>query len=247
MRVLIANNSGAEARRLAARFPDRIGHIYGPDGFRGPFAEFPYALDNGAWPAFTRSVAFDALAYRGLIARATAAAIVPMWPAVPDVVCDRDATIEAWYRWAPELRAYGYPLAFVVQNGMTHDDVPASADLVFVGGSTEWKWETVAYWCEHFPRVHVGRVNMERLLWQAHRAGAESCDGSGWFRGDRSQLDGLWYYLADSSEHQNDAAHGPMQPRLFAGVAVESRANSCKNDREIPGEMPVLVGQKDGI
>lgn len=216
MRVLIANNSGREARRLAAVFPDRVGHIYGPGGWRGPFAEFPYALDNGAWPAFVKDQPFDESAYRSLVALAASATIAPLWAAVPDVVCDKDATVASWYRWAPELRACGWPLAFVVQNGMERQDVPASADLVFVGGSTEWKWETVGYWCERFPRVHVGRVNTERLLWQAHRAGAESCDGSGWFRGDRTQLDGLWYYLADSTDMPHDAAHGPHQPRLFA-------------------------------
>ena len=216
MRVLVANNSGREARRLAARFPDRIGHIYGPDGWRGPFTEFPYVLDNGAWPAFIRGTPFDDAAYDGLIARAAAADIAPLWIAVPDVVCDKDATLESWYRRAPLLRARGWPLAFVVQNGMTKEDVPGGADVLFVGGSTEWKWETAPYWCEHFARVHVGRVNTERLLWQAHRAGAESCDGSGWFRGDRRQLDGLWYYLADSSGSEHDAAHGPSQPRLFA-------------------------------
>jgi hypothetical protein len=216
MIVMIANNSGREARRLAAKFPGRIGHIYGPAGWRGPFPEFPYALDNGAFPAFRHGRPFDVGAYNALVTRAVATPIPPRWIAVPDVVLERDATIASWHRWAAHLRQFGWPLAFVVQNGMTASDVPPSADLVFVGGSTEWKWETVRYWCEHFPRVHVGRVNTERLLWQAHRAGAESCDGSGWFRGDRSQLDGLWYYLADSSDLPHDAAHGPLQPRLFA-------------------------------
>lgn len=216
MRVMVANNSGREARHLAAKFPGRIGHIYGPDGWRGPFAEFPYVLDNGAWPAFVRSKPFDDAAYQRLIGRAALASIAPDWIAVPDVVCDKDATIENWYRRAPELRKLGWPLAFVVQNGMVKEDVPAGADVVFVGGSTEWKWGTVTYWCQHFPRVHVGRVNTEKLLWQAHRAGAESCDGSGWFRGDRAQLDGLWYYLADSEGLDADPTHGPAQPRLFA-------------------------------
>lgn len=34
-------------------------------------------------------------------------------------------------------------------------------------------------------------------------------------RGKRRQLDGLWYYLADT-EGLEDAAHGPMQRRMFA-------------------------------
>ena len=51
----------------------------------------------------------------------------------------------------------------------------------------------------NFKRVHVGRVNTYRLLWLAHEAGAESCDGTGWFRGDRKQLQGLIDYLQESS------------------------------------------------
>lgn len=220
MKVMVANNSGAEARRLARAFPGRVGHLYGPGGWRGPFPEFPYALDNGAFPAWTAGRELDADAFRGLCAKAAAASVAPDWVAVPDVVCDRARTLAAWRQWSPELREFGWPLAFVVQDGMTPSDVPRDAAVVFVGGSTRWKRETARLWCEHFPRVHVGRVNTERWLWRYHRAGAESCDGSGWFRGDRSQLDGLWYFLADTEGLEADAAHGPMQPRLFARGAA---------------------------
>ncbi len=222
MRVLLANNSGREARRLAVRFPDRIGHLYGPTSKRGPFPEFEFwGGDNDAWPDFTNERTFVPERFRGFLRWAAAAKIPPQWMLVRDKVADREETLRLWKLWAPEMFNMGFRhLAFAVQNGMRKSDVPPSASVVFVGGSTEWKWETVQYWCEHFPRVHVGRVNMERLLWQAHRAGAESCDGSGWFRGDRSQLDGLWYYLADSSNMPHDAAHGPHQPRLFAAGTV---------------------------
>ena len=45
--------------------------------------------------------------------------------------------------------------------------------------------------------MHVGRVNTERRLWQCARLGAESCDGTGFFRGDPVQL---WFLdLAEGS------------------------------------------------
>lgn len=216
--VMLANNSGREARRLAAAYPGRIGHLYGPGGWRGPFPEFPHALDNGAFPAWRAGRELDAEQFLAHCDRAARATIAPRWVAVPDVVCDRDRTLARWDRWAPELTArFGWPLAFVVQNGMTPADLPAAAAVVFVGGDTAWKRETTAMWCAAHPRVHVGRVNGERDLWRYHRAGAESCDGTGWFRGDRRQLDGLWYYLADSSGRAADI--GPSQPRLFTNVA----------------------------
>jgi hypothetical protein len=220
VRILVSNNSGKEARALANAFPTRIGHLYSPGAFRGPFAEFPYAIDNGAFPAWSRGEAFDADAFRRLLDRVSRAPIAPLWVAVPDVVANREQTLDAWRAWRVEVAAYGWPLAFVVQDGMTAGDVPPDAAVVFVGGSTRWKWDTVAMWCAAFPRVHVGRVNMERLLWQIHRAGAESCDGTGWFRGDRSQLDGLWYYLADSAGLEDDPAHGATQLRLFTSPRV---------------------------
>jgi hypothetical protein len=82
---------------------------------------------------------------------------------------------------------------------MSAADVPHGASVVFVGGSTAWKWRTVSNWCRDFPRVHVGRANTYKRLWQCHEVGAESCDGTGWMRGDQKQLRGLFEYLAESS------------------------------------------------
>jgi hypothetical protein len=211
MLVMIANNTGREARRLLETFPDRIGHIYSPGGFRGPWQN--YGVDNGAFTEWSKGRPFQSAPFIALLNRLKTAAHAPRWVAVPDVVTDKEGTLERWREWEPRLREYGWPLAFVVQNGMKAIDVPASADAIFVGGDTEWKQATAHYWCERFARVHVGRVNGEKDLWRYHRAGAESCDGTGWFRGARKQLDGLWYYLADT-EGEQDAAHGPMQPRF---------------------------------
>ena len=212
MRVYLAGNCGREAYRLRDTFPDRIGHLYAPGGFKSPWPN--YALDNGAFAEWSKGKPFDADKFRKLCDRAQLEH-KPQWVAVPDVVTDRSATLRRWDEWAPELEARGWPLAFVVQDGMRAIDIPHNAAVLFVGGSTEWKQETAEYWCENHPRVHIGRVNGERDLWRYHRLGAESCDGTGWFRGRRRQLDGLWYYLADS-EGLDDAAHGPMQSRLFS-------------------------------
>jgi hypothetical protein len=211
MLVMIANNVGAEAKRLRETYPERIGHIYSPGGFKTPWPH--YAIDNGAFSAWTKGTVFDADAFRRLLERAAKAPTSPRFVAVPDVVASAERTLESWHRWLPELRAYGWPLAFVVQDGMLVRDIPGDAAVIFVGGTTEWKQQTAGRWCGMFPNVHIGRVNSEGDLWRYHRLGAESCDGTGWFRGRRRQLDGLWYYLADS-EGLDDAAHGPMQRRI---------------------------------
>ena len=64
---------------------------------------------------------------------------------------------------------------------------------MFVGGSTEWKYWAVKEFSPRFP-THVGRVNGNHL-WFCYCAGAVSCDGSGWFRGDHKQLAKLLEYL----------------------------------------------------
>jgi hypothetical protein len=87
---------------------------------------------------------------------------------------------------------------------MTPQDVPSDADVIFVGGSTDWKRRTMSMWCEVFDRVHVGRINTERWLWECDEAGAESCDGTGWFRGRQAQLDGLLSYLSRSRQGQRN-------------------------------------------
>jgi hypothetical protein len=134
----------------------------------------------------------------------------PLWIAVPDVVCDRVQTLRQWTEWEPFLRQCypRIPLAFVVQDGMTQADVPASAEVVFVGGSTEWKRQNIDLFVKSFDgcngrsrkRIHVGRINTWRWLWFCHDAGVTSVDGSGYFRGDGKQLNDLKLYLQTCSE-----------------------------------------------
>ena len=101
---------------------------------------------------------------------------------MPDVVADREATIAKWAQYLPVVKSHGFLAAFAVQDGMTVADVPSDADVVFVGGTKAWKWATVEMWVKSFPRVHVGRVNGRKSLWICENLGAESVDGTGWFR-----------------------------------------------------------------
>lgn len=146
----------------------------------------PYALDNDIFVTWSEGKPWsERLFFEGLDRvrlEATREGCRPRWVAVPDRVADRRATLEQWDHYAPRVAAYGWPLAFVVQDGMTPRDIPGGADVVFVGGSTEWKWRTVEMWCETGRRVHVGRVNSLRRVWLCHDLGAESVDGTGWFR-----------------------------------------------------------------
>ncbi len=169
-----------------------LGNLFSPDGWRTP--RLPYALDNGRFPAWANGKDWDVDGYITMLGNARKAELQPMWALVPDVVADKEATLLWWEDWSRIPAFEGWPLAFAVQDGMTANDVPEEAEVVFVGGSTEWKWANLWRW-EGFPRVHVGRVNGWRGLWRCYHAGVESCDGTGWFRGDKRQLAGLHRFL----------------------------------------------------
>lgn len=202
MMVMPANSSKGLVHHWATRYPGKLGHLYGAEGKRGPYPWLPYALDNDRFPAFEKGVEWKAPPYLQLLEWAYRAALggqPPLWVLVPDLVADRDGTLREWDKWSPIVEGYGFKLAFAVQDEMTRKDVPSNAEVVFIGGTVPWKWKTAPDWCASFPRVHIGRVNTYDLILDAQRAGAESVDGTGFFRGDQWQLAGLQRWLEEES------------------------------------------------
>jgi hypothetical protein len=197
--VMPANASGWFWHALA-RETGRLGHLFSPGGQRGPWPWFPYALDNGAFSCWdARANTFDEVRWAAtervwhrLVFWAQAAPIAPLWAIVPDVPGNAGATLERWERYAPQMRRI--PRALAVQDGMDVGDVKAldpAPEVIAVGGTTEWKWATVATWAAEFPRVHLLRCNSPTKLYELEALGVESCDGTGWSRGDRKQTAGL--------------------------------------------------------
>ena len=200
MIVMPSNNTGFEAGLLAGKYPGRIAHLHSVEAMREPKPGVPWALDNGVFGAWQAGKEWnEEPLYRYLDSYA---AWGPMWVVVPDWVGDRDETLRRWERHAPALQAFGVNLAFAAQDGMNPSDVPSEASVVFMGGTTSWKWRNLRLFAEAFPRLHVGRVNTRRLLEQAEAAGAESCDGTGWVR-DPKRTEELENYLEKNREEQS--------------------------------------------
>jgi len=201
MIVMPANASGWLWHSLA-RETGRIGHLYSPRAQRGPWPWLPYACDNGAFSCWNpvkntfdeEKWASTEQAWHELIIWCQCAPIKPRWCIVPDVPGNAVATFERWPKFAPIVQAAGFPLALAVQDGMMPADVRSLAiapEVICVGGSTDWKWEKAEMWCREFSRVHVLRCNSPAKLDLLEKWGAESCDGTGWNRGDRKQTSGL--------------------------------------------------------
>lgn len=220
MMVMPANSSKGLVHHWATRYPGLIGHLYSPTAQRGPYRWIPYALDNARFPAWQKGTEWSEPDYLVLLEwayRAALAGQAPLWVLVPDVVADREGTLHEWDKWSSIVESYGFKLAFAVQDGMSKKDVPQNAAVIFIGGTTAWKWNTAPQWCASFDRVHIGRVNGYDDLLRAQSAGAESVDGTGWFRGDQWQLAGLQRWL----EEESGERARPIQTEL--AYSIESR------------------------
>jgi hypothetical protein len=200
MIVMLANNSGREVRALAEEFPGRIGHLYSPGGQRGPFEGIPYALDNGAYPAWAKGEAWDRAGWELLLEWVDKADPPPLWALCPDVVADPAGTLRSWYALGHHLSGRGIPMAFAAQDGVRPHEIPVSADLVFIGGTFEWKRAAIRPMIEYGHRVHVGRVNSFAFLDACYELGVESVDGTGFTRGDRKQWGGVVRFLRETTD-----------------------------------------------
>lgn len=128
----------------------------------------------------------------------------------PDVVADAEATLARSTPWLSRIRELGIPVAFVAQDGLERLSVPWDAfDVLFLGGSTEWKLGEHAQALTRDAKtrqkwVHMGRVNSAIRFRHAWLSGCDSADGTflsygpdvnlpiveGWMR-DRKQA-ALW-------------------------------------------------------
>jgi len=201
---MLGNHSSPLFHYWAGRFPGRVGWLIGPSAESKTKLRpwVPFACDNDAFAAWQNGTPWNEGLYFKFLDWVATQAQEPMWVAVPDVVTDREATLENWGKYAPRCRAYGYPLAFVMQDGMAADDVPPDADLIFVGGSYRWKWRNLEWICRTFSRVHVGRVNTLGKLRRSHELGVESVDGTGWFRRPEADFRKLELFLSGAPDPQ---------------------------------------------
>lgn len=94
-----------------------------------------------------------------------------------------EATRELWRTYAPLIRRHGFTPAFVGQVGANVDTIPDDADVIFLGGTTEWKLgptaEAITRQAKSDGRwVHMGRVNSLKRLRLADQWGCDSVDGT---------------------------------------------------------------------
>lgn len=175
-----------------------LGHLYTPERKEVGYPHIPHAIDPGTYSYACRGQMgdWDPDRYMRMLDWAATQPKPPLWVGCPDWPFSWSISRELWHTWRADVAAYGWPVALVVQDGATVEEVRTmDADVIFVGGSTDWKWATVADWAAAFPRVHIGRCNSPAKLYELYDLGIESCDGTGWFRGKAPQVVGLEEFL----------------------------------------------------
>ena len=151
-----------------------------PDALAIP-QDFPgYAIDNGAWGAYTQNKPWNEEAFLRLVERRGRDADFVV---LPDIVAGGDASLG---------KSLGYidlpcdRVLIPVQDGMNPDLVAKFLSPrvgIFLGGTTEFKLQTASTWGTiaraHGAYYHIGRVNSRRRMMLARHAYADSFDGTG--------------------------------------------------------------------
>lgn len=184
MMLMVGDHNSSAIHYWAGKYPGKIGRLLGPRAFETSKVKLwlPWAFDNDAYSAYTNGTPWDEGLWCECIRKIAKLKHAPRWVLVPDVVADKASTLKQWDRLYPFVKDLGLTTAFAAQDGMKYLDIPKEAEVVFIGGSTHWKWRNFRHFCNDFSRVHVGRVNTIDRCFLCQDAGAESVDGTGWFR-----------------------------------------------------------------
>jgi hypothetical protein len=138
-----------------------------------------WAADNGRFSAPEKYTDAGYLLWLG-----TRYAESCLFATAPDVVGDAAATLALSAPMFEPIRAAGYRVALVAQDGLEHLTVPWDRfDVLFIGGTTAWKLGEacrviVAEAKRRGVWVHMGRVNSLKRMRYAESIGCDSADGT---------------------------------------------------------------------
>lgn len=181
---------------------DRIGLCYTPmnhrKGLNGHFF-----LDNGAFHYYTKNKEFIMSPFISLLKKHP----TYDFAILPDIVKGGMKSLELskhWLEWLPNHKWY-----LSVQDGMTIRDIKYFEDKIqgiFVGGSKEWKLQTMESWINHAHdlnlKCHIGRFGTLRKMIYAKQLGADSVDSS-----NASKSWTAWYRLIEFLDGKYDNYH----------------------------------------
>jgi hypothetical protein len=167
------------------------------DGWRDP-SDYPFfAVDNGAYSAWSQGKRWDPSTFLRILHRCEEERRIPEFAVLPDIVGGGAESLNLSLSWRETLDAtfprMGFKWALAVQDGMDADMVRRIAgawgqldrvSVIFVGGTMEWKLATMREWADfahgHGMTCHVGRMGTVERMLMADAAGADSIDSTTW-------------------------------------------------------------------
>lgn len=120
---------------------------------------FPYALDNGAWTAFSKGQPFDERAFEIALRKTGGGAD---WTVLPDIVAGGLPSLDLSLKWMRRVLDETPRALLAVQNGMEPKDVRGFLGPrvgLFVGGDTTWKLQTLPIWGLSGVRLAAGSTS----------------------------------------------------------------------------------------
>ena len=163
-----------------------------------------YSCDNGAWTDYCNGLPFDTFRFLKTLTKIDKLDILPDFIVLPDIVAGGIKSLSLSREFLH--LTHDYKCYLPVQDGMIPSDIDGFGNIsgLFVGGSTEWKWNTVGMWSdyahEHGLLCHVGRVGTLQNFIRCGVANVDSADGSGLIRNGRYHL--IPYYLKCAMEQR---------------------------------------------
>jgi len=153
---------------------------------RKSFLEVSCAFDNGAFQSYTRGYPFRENAFWECLDKCYSLGIKLDFIVCPDIVKGGKDSLDYSVEWARTKLKTVPNLALAVQDGMTTQMIDSYVlslfEMLFVGGSVEWKWKTADDWVkyahENGKKVHIGQVGQARYLRFAEHIGVDSVDST---------------------------------------------------------------------
>ncbi len=155
----------------------------------------PYALDNGSFTKFNEKKYFSMLDKASTIHK-------PLFVILPDVICDAKSTLKLWNKYYNKIKKYDFNLSFACQDNICIDDIPDDVYCCFIGGSNKWKRENAHKFKNVREWLHIGRINNWNSIKWAEWCGADSIDGTGFFRTKRRQYHDFISYFENNKKEQ---------------------------------------------
>lgn len=154
---------------------------YHLSAFDSPF----FAVDNGAYYYGKKELEFDNDNFIDFLDKLKSIEAKPDFIVIPDVLYNKEKTLDFAHYWIPNLKKYKWPLYMVLQDGMIPHDTVLFQNHVkgfFLGGSHKWKWKNAEMWVEYVHacklQMHFGGCGKFKELLKAKRMGFDSIDSA---------------------------------------------------------------------